>query len=104
MYRALAYHSSDGKKSGCNARDLGSIPGSGRFPGEGNGNPLQSSCMENSMDRGAWLATVHGVAELDTTDRLTLTLIYTEPVLQSTHPHVGGITQEPSLRGVLLLI
>ena len=56
------------------------------------------------MDRGAWLATVHGVAELDTTDRLTLTLIYTEPVLQSTHPHVGGITQEPSLRGVLLLI
>ena len=56
------------------------------------------------MDRGAWLATVHGVAELDTTDRLTLTLIYTEPVLQSTHPHVGGITQEPSLRSVLLLI
>ena len=45
-----------------------------------------------------------GSQELNTTDRLTLTLIYTEPVLQSTHPHVGGITQEPSLRGVLLLI
>ena len=86
MYRALAYHSSDGKKSGCNARDLGSSRGSGRSPGEGNGNPLQSSYMGNSMDRGAWQATVHGVAELDATDQLTLTLTYTEPVLQSTHP------------------
>ena len=47
------------------AGDLGSIPGSGRSPGEGNGNPLQYSCLENPMDRGAWWATVHGVAELD---------------------------------------
>ena len=46
--------SSDGKASDCNAGDLGSIPGSGRSPGEGNGNPLQYSCLENSMDRGAW--------------------------------------------------
>ena len=43
-------------------RDLGSIPGVGRSPGVGNGNPLQYSCLENSMDRGAWRATVHGVA------------------------------------------
>ena len=43
--------------------DLGSIPGSGRFPGEGNGNPLQYSCLENPMDRGAWSATVHGVGK-----------------------------------------
>ena len=46
-----------------NAGDLGLIPGSGRVPGEGNGNPLQYSCLENPMDRGAWWATVHGVTE-----------------------------------------
>ena len=45
------------------AGDLGSIPGSGRSPGEGNGNPLQYSCLKNPMDRGAWGATVHGVAK-----------------------------------------
>ena len=49
-----------------NAGDLGSIPGSGRFPGEGNGNPLQYSRLENSMDRGAWWATVHRVAKSQT--------------------------------------
>ena len=53
--------------------DLGSIPGSRRFRGEGNGNPLQYSCLENSMDRGAWQAIVHGVVRLD---RATNTLIY----------------------------
>ena len=46
-----------------NAADPGSIPGSGRSPGEGNGNPLQYSCLENPMDRGAWWATIHGVAK-----------------------------------------
>ena len=54
---------SDGKASVYNVRDLGSIPGLGRFPGEGNGNPLQYSCLENSMDGEAWWATVHGVAK-----------------------------------------
>ena len=48
------------KESACNAGDLGSIPGSGRCPGEGNGNPVQYSCLENPMDRGAWQAIVHG--------------------------------------------
>ena len=62
-------YSSDGKESLCNAGDPGSIPGSGRFPGEGNGSPLQYSCLENPMDRGAWWATVHGGRrELDTTN------------------------------------
>ena len=45
-------------------RDTGSIPGSGRSPGEGNGNPFQYSCLENPMDRGAWRAMVHGVADM----------------------------------------
>ena len=53
---------SDGKESACNEGDLGSIPGLGRFPGEGNGNPLQYSCLENPMGRGVWQATVHEVA------------------------------------------
>ena len=55
--------SSDGKASACNAEDLGSIPGLGRSPGEGNGNPFHYSCLENPMDGGAWWATVHGVAK-----------------------------------------
>ena len=50
--------------SACNAGDLGSIPGLGRSPGEGNGNPLQYSCLENPIDRGIWQATVHGVARV----------------------------------------
>ena len=52
---------SNGKESACNAGDPGLIPGLGRSPGEGNSTPLQCSCLENSMDRGAWRATVHGV-------------------------------------------
>ena len=57
-------HSSVGKESSCNAGDLGSIPGSGRSPGEGNSNPFQYSCLENPIDRGAWQSTVHGVARV----------------------------------------
>ena len=54
---------SDGKEPACNAGDLDLISGSGRSPGEGNGYPLQYSCLENSMDRGAWQATVHAVTK-----------------------------------------
>ena len=54
---------SDGKESACNTRDLGLFPGSGRSPEEQNGYPLQYSCLENSMDRGAWKAIVHEVAK-----------------------------------------
>ena len=54
---------SDGKASACNAGDPSSIPGLGRSPGEGNGNPLQYSCLENPTDGRAWQATVHGVAK-----------------------------------------
>ena len=52
------------KNPPANAGDLSSLPGSGRFPGEGNGNPLQYSCLENPKDGGAWWATVHGVARV----------------------------------------
>ena len=59
------------KGSACNVGDMGSIPESKRSPGEGNGSPLQYSCLENPMDRGAWWATVHGITEeLDTTYRV----------------------------------
>ena len=54
---------SDSKESTCDVGDLGSIPGSGRSPVEGNGNPLQYSCLENLMDRGAWQVTVYGITK-----------------------------------------
>ena len=54
---------SDHKESVCNTGDLGLIPGSGKSPGEGNGYSLQYSCLENTMDRGGWLTTVHGIAK-----------------------------------------
>ena len=57
---------SEVKAPACKAGDLGSTPGSGRSPGEGNGNPFQYSCLEDSIDREAWRATVHGVAESQT--------------------------------------
>ena len=57
----MAFGRSVGKVSPCSAGDPGSIPGLGRSPGEGNGNPLQYPCLENLMDRGAWWTAVHGV-------------------------------------------
>ena len=57
---------SAGEESACNTGDVDSIPGLGRSPGEGNSYPLQYSCLENSMDRGAWQAIVHGVAKSQT--------------------------------------
>ena len=63
------------EESTCNVEDLGSIPGLGRSHGEGNGNPLQYSCLENPMDGGAWWATVHGGhKELDMTEQLNTSL------------------------------
>ena len=68
---------SDGKESACNAGgDLGSIPGSGRSPAEGNGNMLQYSCLHDSMDRGVWWSTVHGVAKSQIQLTLSLSLGY----------------------------
>ena len=65
---------SDGKEYACNAGDPGLFPGLGRYPGEGNGNPLQHSYLENSMHRGAWQSTDHAwhCKQSDTTERLTL--------------------------------
>ena len=57
---------SDGKEFTCNAGDLGSIPSVRKIPGGGHGNPLQYSCLENAVDRGAWWAAVHGVAQSQT--------------------------------------
>ena len=65
-YILIFFGGLDSKPSACNARDLGLIPGSGRSPGEGNGNPPKYSCLENPMARGAWFATVHGVAKSQT--------------------------------------
>ena len=79
LYYLIALITSEGfpsasadEESACSAGHMGSIPGSGRAPGGGNGNPLQYSCLGNPMDRGAWWATVHeGRKELDTAERLS---------------------------------
>ena len=62
---------SDGDESACNAADMSSIPQLGRSPGEGDGYPLEYSCLENPMDRGAWWVTVHGVLESDKTEQMS---------------------------------
>ena len=63
------------KKSACSAGDLGSIPRSGRFPGEEHGNPLQYSCLKNFMDRGAWRGIIHDFTESDMTEQPIFTFI-----------------------------
>ena len=81
---------SDGKESACRAGDPGSIPGSGRFPWAGYGYPLQCSCLANTIDRGAWLAIVHGVAE----SQLTLSLTqFSKDGLRVVPREVGGLSQ-----------
>ena len=78
-YGSLMSHpnfGSGGKESAGNSEDPDSILGSGRAPGGGHGYPLHCSCLENSLDRGAWQATVHGVVEADTTEQLTRSYIY----------------------------
>ena len=71
---------SDGNESAWSVGDLGSVPGSGRSPGEGNGNPFQCARLENSMDRGTWQPTVQGIAESDSTETEWLTLSLSLPV------------------------
>ena len=64
--RGIFHCGSDDEESACNVGDLDSVPGLGSYPGEGNGNPLQYSCLENPMDIGAWQATVHGITRNQT--------------------------------------
>ena len=73
-----------GKESACDTGDTGLIPGSGRSPEGRNGNPLQYSCLENSMDRGAWWATIHGVTELDPTEH-ALTHTHTHTIINTNY-------------------
>ena len=74
----------ESKESACNAGDMGSIPESGRSPGEGNGYPLQYSCLENSMNGGAWGTIVlWGHKESDTTEQLTLSLFFTSCIRET---------------------
>ena len=81
---------SEVKVSAFNAGDLGSIPGSGKSPGEGNDNPLQYSCLENPMDGGAWWATVHGVTQSRT--RLSdFTFTFTFKLLRETLTGIGDM-------------
>ena len=77
----------DGKASAYNAGDLGLIPGLGRSPREGNGNPLQYSCQKNPMDRGAWQATVHGVTKSQTRLKQLNTQMHTHNKAQGTLQH-----------------
>ena len=75
-----------GKESTCNAGDVGLIPEPGRSSGGGNRNPGQYSCLENSMDRGTWQATVHGVAEVDTTEQLSIAQLGRQVQKVDLHP------------------
>ena len=101
---------SDGKASAYHVGDLGSIPGSGRSPGEGSGNPLQYSCLENPMEGGTWWARVHGVAKSrtqlnDFTFFLSLSLFKWCPFklyFQTTHSKVHSISLSADTMPILL--
>ena len=90
---------SKGKESACNAGDSGSVPDSGRSPGEGNGYPLQYSYLENSMDRGAWWAIVHGIAK----SRTQLTNALTSQQTETFRRHFSGACWEVLWGKYLLL-
>ena len=95
--RILGFPSSVVKNPPTNAGDVGSVPGSGRSPAEGNSNPLQYSCLGNPMDRGAWWATVHVVEESSITEGLTETHTHTH-----THTHEATVlASEVSLLKVI---
>ena len=81
---------SEGKTSACNAGDLGLIPGLGRSPGEGNGNPLPYSCLENPMDGGAWQAAVHGVTK-SRTQVSDSTVFLSEHIPGVSRPSAGSV-------------
>ena len=96
---------SDGKESTCNEGDLGSISGSGRSPGEGDDNPLKYSCLENSVDTGAWLATVHGITKsrIQLSDKHLLTQSVSRALLLSTTQALQKFLV-PSIIQILLLL
>ena len=83
-----------GKESSCRAGDPGLIPGLGRSPREGNGNPLQCPCLENPMERGAWWAAVHGVTKSwGTTEQLTLTYLLGHALLRVLTVNLGPVSE-----------
>ena len=86
---------SDGNKSACNEGDPSLFPGSGRSPGGGDGNPLQYSCLENPMDRGAWRAAVHGVTENPTDGGAWRAAVH--GVTRVTERHAGCWLSSPAL-------
>ena len=88
ILQEVSVSSSVGKESACNAGDLGSIPGLERSPGEGNGNPLQCSCLKNPMDRGAWQVRVHGVARVRHDLALSFCFFFLL-VTRNSHHHEG---------------
>ena len=94
---------SGSKVSACSAGDLDSIPGSGRCPGGGNGNPLQYSCLENPMDGGAWEATVHGVAK-SRTWLSNFTLTFSLSVEEDLGDKWQSLTPQPSVLSTLSLL
>ena len=85
MYLGASSGGSECKASACKEGDLGSIPGSGRSPREGNGNPLQYSCLENPMEGGAWWATVHGVSKSQTQLSQTSTMLKYSKIFLTAH-------------------